>query len=72
MKIEISEENFKFKHENLNGKLDVLPILYPIFQVSFYTALENNTFFLNQFFFGFEVESSHLPSEGRPCPQSLM
>ena len=60
------EKIFKFTYENLNAKL----FLFPNFQsdlpgtLSFYTAPENNTIFL-QHFFGFDGISP--APYGSPC-----
>ena len=51
LRFEIFEKVFKFTQENLNGKLIFTHFLSDLLELlSFYTALENNTIFLQQFF----------------------
>ena len=50
MEIEISWENFEIYTYKSQWKIDFLSIFYPFFpDLSFYTALENNTIFYNNF-----------------------
>ena len=54
-KFEIFENILKFTYENLNGKLIFTNFLSDLQEhLSVYTTLENNTLFLQQFFFCFE------------------
>ena len=61
------EKILKFTYKNLNGKLTFSPFLshFPG-ALSFYTALENNTIFLQQIFRFLEGEAPPSPC-GLPC-----
>ena len=57
------EKILKFTYKNLNGKLILIHFLSVLpGPLSFYTALENNTIFLQQFFLFRGGEASPPPS----------